>query len=95
VTRSEHGPLCDDPECGHALADITERRSCQAAQDTGDEPRRGRPLVECKVCRTPKAPRGRDPGAASANGYCAHECPGHWCDPQPDYLWPGEEDFLC
>lgn len=59
-----------------------------------DEPRRGRPLVECKVCRMPKAPRGRDAGT-SANGYCAHECPGHWCDPQPDYLWPGEEDFAC
>jgi hypothetical protein len=49
-----------------------------------------RTLPYCSVCGMPKKPIGRDVGAAAANGYCDHECPGYMADPKPGYLWPGE-----
>ena len=43
--------------------------------------------VDCTVCRMRKKPSGRDVGAAAANGYCDHECPGYWQAPHPPHLW--------
>lgn len=47
-------------------------------------------MPECVVCHRTKAPVGRDPGVVAANGYCAHECPGHREAPHPGHLWPSE-----
>ena len=47
-------------------------------------------VVYCVVCGTRKPPLGRDVGVYAASGYCPHECSGHYLDPQPGHLFPGE-----
>lgn len=47
-------------------------------------------MPECVVCHKRKHPRGRDPGAYAASGYCSHECPGNSMDPQAGHIWPSE-----
>lgn len=55
--------------------------------------RRGRDYVYCDVCHLPKKPLGRSAPLEMANGLCDFECPGFDVGPQPDYLWPNEEDW--
>ena len=50
-------------------------------------------IVECAVCRKPKAPRGRDVPAEIFVGYCTSvTCDSYIEEPRADTLWPGESE---
>jgi len=49
--------------------------------------------VICTTCGTPKAPLGRSVPLGTM--WCDRDtCLGYSEDPQPDYLFPGEEDWI-
>lgn len=51
-------------------------------------------MPDCFTCGKRKSPRGRDVPMTLADGYCAHECEGHYKDPQPGHYWPEQRITL-
>ena len=46
----------------------------------------------CTTCFLPKKPIGRSVSMYAANGYCDHECPGYYGDPEPSYYWSAADE---